>query len=156
MFRVGQAGRLTEEQVTDYYFAKTLGGLAPADDLAREAIGFYGTGEILRVKLHRDRNPRHHRLFFGLLRLVFENQEKYLSQEALRFAITVQAGYVDEIRLGGDRVALKPKSISFGAMDQNEFKVFYDAALKAIPELLPDLAHVDWERELLTTGDARC
>lgn len=142
--------------MADYYFAKTLGGLAPVDDLAREAIGAYGAGEILRIKLHRDRNPRHHRLFFGLLKLVFDNQDKYLSQEALRFAITVQAGYVDEIRLSKDRVALKPKSISWGSMDQNDFKLFYDAALKAIPELLPSLAHVDWERELLTSGVDRC
>jgi hypothetical protein len=138
--------------LSDFYFAKTLGGLAPVDDLAREAIGAYGNGEIIRVRLHRDRNPRHHRLFFGLLKLVYDNQEKYLSTEALRFAITVQAGYVDEVILSGDRVALRPKSISFGSMDQNEFKKFYDAALKAIPELLPELGHVDWERELMTSG----
>jgi hypothetical protein len=138
--------------MSDVYFAKTLGGLAPVDDAAREILGHYGNGEVLRVKIHRDRNPRHHRLFFGLLKLVFDNQERYLSQEALRFAITVQAGYVDEIRLSGDRVALKPKSISFGSMDQAEFKLFYDAALKAIPELLPELKGVDWERELLTSG----
>jgi hypothetical protein len=138
--------------MSDVYFARTIGGLAPVDDAAREAINHYGTGEILRAKLYRDRNPRHHRLFFGLLKLVFDNQERYLSTEALRFAITVQAGYVDEIRLSGDRVALKPKSISFGSMDQGEFKLFYDAALKAIPELLPELKGVDWERELLTSG----
>lgn len=138
--------------MSDYYFAKTLGGLAPVDDAAKEGIGAYGNGEIIRVKLYRDRNPRHHRLFFGLLKLVFDNQDKYLSTEALRFAITVQAGYVDEIRLQGDTVALKPRSIAFHSMDQNEFKLFYDAALKAIPELLPALAGVDWERELLTSG----
>lgn len=138
----------------DVYFARTIGGLAPVDDAAREAMAHYGNGEVLRVKLYRDRNPRHHRLFFGLLKLVFDNQERYLSQEALRFAITIQAGYVDEIRLSGDRVALKPKSISFGSMDQLEFSKFYTAALEAIKALLPELAHVDWERELLTSGAA--
>lgn len=136
----------------DHYFVRTLGGLAPVDDASKEALNFYGTGEVLRVKIHKDRNPRHHRLFFGLLNLVFQNQQRYLSQEALRFAITIQAGYVDEIRLSGDRVALKPKSISWGKMDQHEFSLFYQAALKAIPELLPELGTVDWERELLTSG----
>lgn len=138
--------------MADHYFVRTLGGLAPVDDAAKEAMNFYGTGEILRVKLHRDRNPRHHRLFFGLLGLVFQNQTRYLSQEALRFAITIQAGYVDEIRLSGDKVALKPKSLSWGKMDQAEFSEFYAAALKAIPELLPELGNVDWERELMTSG----
>ena len=138
--------------MSDYYFVRTIGGLAPVDDASREAIGAYGTGEVLRVRLYRDRNLRHHRLFFGLLKLVFDNQQRYLSTEALRFALTIQAGYVEEIRLSGDRVVLKPKSIAFHSMDQNEFKLFYDAALKAIPELLPELAGVDWERELLTSG----
>jgi len=138
--------------MADNYFVRTMGGLAPVDDAAKEAMNFYGTGEILRVKLYKDRNPRHHRLFFGLLNLVFHNQQRYFSQEALRFAITIQAGYVDEIQLSGDKVALKPKSISFGSMNQHEFKLFYDAALKAIPELLPELGTVDWERELMTSG----
>ena len=66
----------------------------------------------------------------------------------------MQAGYVDEIRLSGDRVALKPKSISFGSMDQAEFSKFYSAALQAIGQLLPELAGVDWEKELLTSGAA--
>ena len=83
---------------------------------------------------------------------VFENQKKYATMEQLRFAITVKAGYVDHIQLEGDRVVLKPKSISFGSMDQTAFKQFYADALIAIKELLPELADVDWERELLTQG----
>jgi Protein of unknown function (DUF1367) len=138
--------------MADVHFVRTIGGLSPVDDAAKEALNHYGNGEILRVKLYRDRNPRHHRLFFGLLNLVFQNQQRYLSQEALRFAITIQAGYVDEIRLSGDRVALKPKSISFGSMDQGDFSKFYTAALLAIKELLPELGTVDWERELMTSG----
>lgn len=107
---------------------------------------------MIRVKLMKDRNPRHHRLFFALLHMVFQNQDKYLSQEALRFAVTVQAGWVDEIKLCGDRVALRPKSIAWGKMDQLEFKTYFDAALRAIPELLPQFDGVDLEQEL-KTGD---
>lgn len=138
--------------MADTYLVKTIGGLRPLDDGSRAVFDSYGNGEIVRVKVVKERNPRHHRLFFALLNLVFQNQQKYLSLEALRFAVTVQAGYVDEITLTGDRVLFRPKSISFGAMDQIEFKKFYDAALQAIKELLPGLADVDWERELLITG----
>lgn len=113
----------------------------------------YGDGEVIRVKLMKDRNPRHHRLFFALLRMVFKNQEKYLSQEALRFAVTIQAGWVDEIKLSGDKVALRPKSIAWGRMDQLEFKDYFAAALRAIPELLPQFDGVDLEQEL-KGGDA--
>jgi hypothetical protein len=138
--------------MSEQYFVRTLGGLAPVDENARQALRAIGQGEVVRIKLHRDRNPRHHRLFFALLNLVFDNQDKYLSIEALRFAVTIQAGYVEEIRLRGDAVTLKPKSLAFGSMDQNEFKTFYQAAMKAIPELLPQFQGVDLERELIISG----
>lgn len=132
----------------DTHFVKTGRHLLPVDDYTAEQVSQYGDGEVIRVKLFKDRNPRHHRLFFGLLRMVYINQEKYLSQEALRFAITIQAGWVDEIRLSGDKVALKPKSIAWARMDQHEFKEFFDAALKAVPELLPQFDGVDLEAAL--------
>lgn len=118
------------------------------DDNSTALMHEFGDGELVRVKFFKDRNPGHHRLFFGLLQLVYKNQEKYLSLEALRFAVTIQAGWVDEIKLAGDRVALRPKSIAWGKMDQIEFKDYYAAALKAIPELLPQFDGVDLEGEL--------
>jgi hypothetical protein len=106
----------------------------------------------VRGAFKKDRNPGHHRKFFGLLRMVFENQEKYLSQEALRFAVTIQAGYVEEIQLDGDRIALKPKSIAWAKMDQTEFDKFYNAALAAIKALLPQFEGVDLDRELINSS----
>jgi hypothetical protein len=132
----------------DFYLVRTLGGLKPADDRTEDAVKNFGLGEIVRVKFYSSRNIRHHRLFFGLLNLVFVNQDKYLSLEGLRFAVTIQAGYVDEIKLAGDKVTLKPKSIAFARMGQVEFNEFFAAALAAIPVLLPQFEGVDLEREL--------
>jgi hypothetical protein len=136
----------------DTYFAKTPDSLVPVDDFTADALRQYGDGEIIRVKLFKDRNLRHHRLFFGMLRAIFKNQEKYLSEEALRFAVTIQAGWVDEIKLSGDKVALRPKSIAFAKMDQHEFRQYFDAALRAIPELLPQFDGVDIEDMLRSGG----
>lgn len=134
--------------MSDTYFVRTAVSLRPVDDASREAMAAFGEGEIIRVKLWRDRNPAHHRLFFALLNLVYENQDKYASPEALRFAVTCQAGWVDEIRLRGDKVALRPKSLSWGRMGQDEFNQYYQAALRVIPELLPQFEGVDLEGEL--------
>lgn len=141
------------ERDVDTYFAKTPDSLIPVDDFSREAMQQYGDGEIIRIKLFKDRNPRHHRLFFALLACIYANQDKYLSKEALRFAITVQAGWVDEIQLSGDRVALKPKSIAWARMDQHEFRDYYQAAMRAIPELLPQFEGVDIEKMLIGGDD---
>lgn len=131
------------------YLFKTFAGLLrPADGASEEALKEMAPGEIIRFEAKRERNPAHHRLFFGLLKMVYENQERYLSQEALRFAITCQAGWVEEIQLSGDRVALKPKSISWGSMAQSEFGEYFQAALRAIPQLLPQFEGVDLEAEL--------
>lgn len=135
--------------MTDIYLCRTLGGaLKPIDGLGEEYVNSLGTGEIVRATMKKDRIPGHHRKYFGLLRLVFSNQDKYMSQEALRFAVSIQAGYVDQIMLSGDKVALRPKSISWARMDQSEFNDYYNAALKAIPELLPQFAGIDLDREL--------
>lgn len=132
----------------DFYMVKTLGGFRPADDRTEDQAKNFGLGEVVRIKFFSSRNIRHHRLFFGLLNLVFANQDKYLSLEGLRFAVTIQAGYVEEIKLKGDTVILKPKSIAFARMSQVEFNAFYDAALAAIPVLLPQFEGMDLRQEL--------
>lgn len=135
----------------DFYFVKTLGALKPADGSAEEYLDTLGYGEIVRATCRKDRNPGHHRKFFGILGLVFKNQEKYLSLEALRFAVMVSAGYVDQIALEGDHVAFRPVSIAWAKMDQGAFDKLYNAALEAIPRLLPQFRGVDLDRELSLT-----
>jgi hypothetical protein len=138
--------------VTDFYFTKTMGGaLKPADGAAEEYLDSLGTGEIIRADCRKDRNPGHHRKFFGILQLVLKNQEKYLSLEALRFAVMVSSGYVDQIALEGDKVAFRPVSIAWSKMDQTEFDALYKASLAAIPRLLPQFDGVDLDRELSLT-----
>lgn len=134
----------------DIYLVKTLlGALKPIDGTGEEYIGTLGTGEVVRAQFKKDRNPGHHRKFFGVLNLVYQNQTKYLSQEGLRFAVMIAAGYAEEIRLVGDTVGFKPKSISWSRMDQHAFDKFYNAALQAIPRLLPEFEGIDLDRELL-------
>jgi Protein of unknown function (DUF1367) len=137
----------------DHYLVKTNAGLAAADERTEEALRGLGVGEIVAVKIKRPRNIRHHRLFFALLNAVFENQDKYLSVEGFRFALIIAAGYADEVRLDGDKVVLKPRSLSFGSMGQDEFAEFYAAALAAVPRLLPQYEGVDIEREILPRAD---
>jgi len=133
----------------DVYLTKTLGGgLRPVDGTAEDWIAGIKVGEIVRVQPKKDRNPRFHNKFMGTLRMVFKNQEKYLSFEGLRAAVTVAAGYVDVIQLDGDRTTLVPQSIAWDKMDDHQFAPLYRAALEAIPRLLPQFEGVDLEREL--------
>ena len=57
--------------MTDTYFVWTGDSFKPVDDCSMEAANAYGDGEVVRIKMFKDRNPLHHRLFFGLLKLVW-------------------------------------------------------------------------------------
>lgn len=133
---------------------RSLTGLSAYDETGREVLRGYKQGDLIRVKTTRVRNPGHHRLFFALLNLVFENQERYASVEHLLTALKVQLGHCDTIILGDGEVVYCPKSISFSKMDQDEFATFYDKAVDVICQhFLPGVKFEDLKREVLEIVD---
>lgn len=75
---------------------------------------------VIEIALRGKRSVGRHRLFFGLLREVYQHQEVYNSFEAMRAALIISLGRVDRIKVGED-VYLIPKSISFAKMGEEEF-----------------------------------
>lgn len=105
-----------------YIFRKRLGALRPADSLAEQALAELKPDESIRVEWKRVRNPRQHNLFFALLKMVYENQSIYESQEALRKAWLVHAGLFDTYKTRDGTPVAVPKSMSFGNMDNAVFE----------------------------------
>tara|TARA_R100000329_G_scaffold128789_2_gene107637 strand:+ start:599 stop:1099 length:501 start_codon:yes stop_codon:yes gene_type:complete len=130
--------------------------------LARMKLGDLVTCEIKKV-----RSPEQHRMFFALLKTIFENQERYASMEALLDAVKIYAGHYEEHqfpqnsgmfhkRLGKTMVVLdveditpeqleklreiwtqvKPKSISWGDLDHDDFQPIFHAAVELGHKLL--------------------
>ena len=126
--------------ILDCYFGVTDSGLVPFNDESREALRSYGCGEIIRVKLFKDRNVRFHRKYWALVNMVFENQEIYKSKEAMHFAIKVAAGWIDHVEVG-QKVHLMPRSTSFEKMSEQEFSIFYLDAVEAIKALIPQFGN---------------
>lgn len=80
----------------------------------------------------RSRNPDHHRKAFAMLKLGFENQDRYDDFEMYRMIMIMKAGYVHSfINLKGEQDYL-PKSLSFESMSQDEFEECYRALRKVI------------------------
>ena len=118
-------------------FLKRIGArLVPINDLGNEQLAELPLDEIIKAKISRPRNVGHHRKFFALVKVVFDNQDHYTNQETMRKVMIMQAGYYDTIKvMKGDTVYL-PKSISFGSMDQNEFQEFYERFLDVAVQML--------------------
>lgn len=137
--------------MTTLLMRKMIGGkLEPVDDAGRDMLGKVAPGTVLRVEMKRPRNLGHHRKFWALVSLIYQNQTHYNSPEALCDVIKVLAGYCVVTRGKGGREIHIPKSISFAAMDQTEFDQFWDRVVTVVCEqIIPGLSRKDLESELL-------
>lgn len=129
--------------MTAIVLLKTPGGaLVPADPQAAEYIASLKLGAPVKAEVKRMRNYQFHKKLFALLQLAFESWEPleatYKGQtvaknfDQFRNDVTVLAGhYETTVTLRGD-VRLTAKSISFGAMSQDEFDQLYNATVNVI------------------------
>jgi|TARA_X000001388_G_scaffold25071_2_gene17491 hypothetical protein len=113
--------------------------LHPSDDASLEALRRLADGYVV-CELKQPRNLKHHRLFYALMRKVFENQERYENLESMITAIKIGIGHADEYPMKDGNVCYVPKSISFENMKQPEFNEFFDRAVNLIIKtIIPDM-----------------
>ena len=111
-------------------------GLVPLDD---ELPGWkrIKPGDIIEVEYVRPRSQQFHKLFWALLKLVADNQEKYGMDEILD-VVKIGVGHTRVIAMPGDFVFRVPKSISFASLDDDEFAAFFRSAVDfIISDLIP-------------------
>ena len=128
--------------------AKKLKALYPIDDTGEDVIRRIGQGEVVAVEVKKPRNVRFHRKFFAMLQLVLENQSHYKSLDDLLDVCKLQTGHFRTVQTKQGKVLL-PSSISFAAMDDTEFGVFYDKACQwVMDEVIPGLKRADLDSEV--------
>ena len=94
-------------------------------------------GSWLRFEWSSPRNGQHHKKFMALLNLVTENSETYNTIPKALIAVKLAAGYFDpaiDPRTG--EIVPIPKSISYDAMGQEDFEVFYSAAIDGVLQVI--------------------
>lgn len=110
-------------------------GLFPVDD--------EGTGVLFKIKLGKEvgceviqrRNPKHHRLFFAILKFIKEHCERFEPTpiEKIKDAVKLATGLADtfiDAETGKTYYVLR--SMSWASMDQIEFNRFFDDATQVI------------------------
>lgn len=119
------------------YVQRRLNALYPcfSDDV--DKVHKLLEGVDYRVTVTRPRNLAHHRKYWALIHLVYDNlpeelEGKFKTPDDLHFEIKMQTGYRERyVTLGGAEI-YRAKSISFEKMDQTEFEGYYDSALVVI------------------------
>lgn len=111
----------------ELHIVKQLDGrFIPAYDSDWEKAQKIKIGEIHKCSITKPRNLKHHKMFFGLINMVYDNQERFQHIEDLREQLIIEAGYFETyISLQGE-VVRKAKSMSFASMDQWEFQELYE------------------------------
>jgi len=113
--------------MTDIFLTKIQGGqLIAASPQDYALMKSWRVGEVVKAKMSKPRNGGHHRKAFALINYIFENQDKYKTVEDLLVEIKLKAGWYKEHLTTKGQIIYVPKSISFSAMDQAEFNIFYN------------------------------
>jgi hypothetical protein len=122
--------------MAEIYLTKTVNGLSPADDAAREILRKIKLGKVVKAEVVQPRNLRHHRKFFGLLNLVWQAAGDWASVEDLLIELKIKLGITKDVVIKDSGEVFKVVgSISFAAMNQHAFDEFYERALQALCEL---------------------
>ena len=116
--------------------------LVPWDDATREWMETKRDGTYLVADVVAPRNYEFHKKFFALLNATFplwepaplpDGTEVTKDFDQYREDVTILAGHFRQVfSASGNAFVIRAKSISFAAMDEEQFKRFYDAALNAI------------------------
>lgn len=124
------------------WLRRTAAGFVPAP--GAEIPKTWKIGDDLRAEVTKPRNLRKHRKAFILLDVVYPHTE-YPSKEALRKAMTIGAGFVEEtINPMTGEVCLIPRSWAFHAMEEIEFSTLYEAMIGVALRIVEGSTREDW------------
>lgn len=113
------------------FVTNTPQGLVPMFSSDLDAKGKLKLHKSYICEISEVRNPRLHKKFMGLIRVVFENQDQFKNERELRKQLLIQAGFYYEVTENGTK---RPEamSLSFDEMDDFEFRNVYDRVLDVI------------------------
>ncbi len=134
-----------------FLIVKKLAALYSVDASGEAIMRSIKQGEIVEISLRRPRNVQHHRLFWALMTLVWENIDntEYPTVEDLVTRVKIATGHRQRIEFGGGLVAFVPKSIAFHQMSQDEFNAFFERVCDWVVEnVLPGVTKEDLRQEI--------
>ena len=140
--------------MTTHVFLKRGGALWPTDERDQAALAKVRDGDLVSVEVKRSRNLKQLRLYWKLIDLLYDNQERYASPETLSDAFKICAGLCETFVLPSGQVIHRPGSISFGSMKQDEFDAFWERFIQVMcGKVLPHVDRADLEREVFNMLD---
>lgn len=132
--------------MSDGLFIRSVNGLTPADDAAREMLEGLAIGKMVKASVSRPRNLQHHRLYWALCSAIASSIGA--QRENISDVIKIRTGHFTVVQAKSERYRF-PKSISFAKMSQDEFNTFFKECTRVVcEEFLPHMTPSDLTKEI--------
>jgi hypothetical protein len=110
-------------------------GLFPVDEQGSDVLFKIKIGKDISADIKQRRNPKHHRLFFAILKFLRLHAPRFDSvpMDKIKDAVKLATGLADTfVDAETGEVYYVLRSISFASMDETEFTRFFDQACMVI------------------------
>lgn len=123
----------------DIFCKVTAHGLVPLYDSDYDLKKRLRVGSVIKCKVSNPRNYEHHKKFFALVRLTFDNLPSNLAEyfkvhneEDMLRRFKRDLGYFKTSLNERGEKEIEYQSISFSAMEQHEFERFYNQCIDLV------------------------
>ena len=123
----------------DIFCEVTAHGLVPLYDSDYDLKKRLRVGSVVKCKVSNPRNYEHHKKFFALVRLTFDNLPSNLAEyfkvhneEDMLRRFKRDLGYFKTSLNERGEKEIEYQSISFSAMEQHEFERFYNQCIDLV------------------------
>lgn len=111
-------------------------GLSPATPFDAERLDKIAWGATVEVTIKQRRSNPQNRLYWSVVSKAAENLDGFPTAEHLHEALKEHLGFVEPYTTIGGKLAWRPQSAAFAAMDGAEFKAFMDRAFAVLAAML--------------------
>ena len=133
--------------MADIWMIKQMdGSVRPMSEQDAERLKRFKVGEPFKTNAKKPRNGKHHRLGFGMLQWVFDNQDRFDVFEDFLVEMKLRTGhYREHITLRG-KIIYIPLSLAFENLDEVEFGEWRSKAVNAIlKHFMPGMTEPEFE-----------
>ena len=128
-------------------FIRSVTGLTPDDDNARESLQGVPIGALVACEVSRPRNLKHLRLYWKLCATV--GDAVGVHRENVSDLIKLRTGHYVTVK-SATGLHMFPRSISFSKLGQPEFAKFFDEACRVVcAEFIPNMKPSQLRDEVL-------
>ena len=112
------------------------GDFEPVSAFDAEQLAMCPRGQVFTVTPQRDRSLEHHKMYWSILSSVVKSTGRWATVDHLHRDLKMACGYYQAVASEMGGVYYLPDSIAMKKMDQQEFNVYFEHAMKKLSETI--------------------